>query len=180
MEPASEAEFKAYAGSRMRDLRRTAFLLCGDWHHADDVVQTVFTKLYVRWNKVEQHERIDSYVRTMVVRAAFERRRRLWWQRELPSAAPPETPAAAASDVEDRLALVDALRRLPPRQRAVVVLRYWNDLDVAETAAILGCREGTVKSQAARGLATLRDLLADSYSPSYSTDLKSPVKGRSS
>lgn len=160
MRAADEAEFKAYAAARMRDLRRTAFLLCGDWHHADDVVQTVFTKLYINWDKVQRHDRLDGYVHTMLVRATFDRRRRLSWRRELSSAQPPETPTATAASVEDRLVLVEALAKMPPRQRAVVVLRFWQDLDVTETAHLLGCTEGTVKSQSARGLAKLRELLA--------------------
>jgi RNA polymerase sigma-70 factor (sigma-E family) len=162
---ADEAEFKAYAAGRMRELRRTAFLLCGDWHHADDVVQTVFTKLYVNWDKVQRHDRLDGYVRTMLVRATFDRRRRLSWRRELSSAEAPETAIVAPSSVEDRLLLFDALAKMPPRQRAVVVLRFWEDLDVAETARLLGCTEGTVKSQSARGLAKLRELLAPEPAP---------------
>jgi RNA polymerase sigma-70 factor (sigma-E family) len=167
---ADEAEFKAYAAARMRDLRRTAFLLCGDWHHADDVVQTVFTKLYISWDKVQRHDRLDGYVRTMLVRATFDRRRRLSWRRELSSAALPETEATTtASSVEDRLVLFDALAKMPPRQRAVVVLRFWQDLDVTETAHLLGCTEGTVKSQSARGLAKLRELLAPEPAPAELT-----------
>ena len=169
MRAADEAEFKAYAAGRMRDLRRTAFLLCGDWHHADDVVQTVFTKLYVNWDKVQRHDRLDGYVRTMLVRATFERRRRMSWRRELSSAEPPDIGATPTGSVEDRLVLFDALAKMPPRQRAVVVLRFWEDLDVTETAHLLGCTEGTVKSQSARGLAKLRDLLAPEPAPAELT-----------
>jgi RNA polymerase sigma-70 factor (sigma-E family) len=147
----------------MRDLRRTAYLLCGDWHHADDVTQTVLTKLYRNWNKIQERERIDSYVRTVLVRATFERRRRFWWWRELSSAQPPETATEVDSHVEDRLVLLEALGKMPPRQRAVLVLRFWEDLDVAETAATLGCSEGTVKSQTARGLTNLRAMLTGSH-----------------
>jgi RNA polymerase sigma-70 factor (sigma-E family) len=146
----------------MRDLRRTAYLLCGDWHHADDVTQTVLAKLYSNWNKIQERERIDAYVHTMVVRATFERRRKVWWRKEISSPRPPETPVSDDAHVEDRMALVDALAKMPPRQCAAVVLRYWQDLDVAETARALGCSEGTVKSQSARGLATLRALLTES------------------
>lgn len=163
MRATDEAEYKAYAGARMRELRRTAFLLCGDWHHADDVVQAVFTKLYLNWGKVQRHDRLDAYVRTMLVRATFDRRRRLSWRREVSWAEPPEVPARGDSSVDDRLLLFDALAKMPPRQRAVVVLRFWEDLDVAETAHVLGCSEGTVKSQSARGLAKLRELLAHQY-----------------
>ena len=136
MRATDEAEFKAYAAARMRELRRTAFLLCGD---------------------------CDAYVRTMLVRATFDRRRKLSWRREVSSAALPEAPSRASGNVEDRLLLFDALAKMPPRQRAVVVLRFWEDLDVAETAAVLDCSQGTVKSQSARGLAKLRELLAPEH-----------------
>jgi RNA polymerase sigma-70 factor (sigma-E family) len=162
MDAAAEAEFHSFAASRMRDLRRTAYLLCGDWHHADDATQTVLTKLYSNWTKIQEHERVDAYVHTMLVRATFERRRKFWWRKEVSSSQPPETPASDDARVEERMVLVDALAKMPPRQRAVVVLRYWQDLDVAETAQALNCSEGTVKSQSARGLATLRALLSES------------------
>jgi RNA polymerase sigma-70 factor (sigma-E family) len=163
MRSTEEAEFRAYAAARMRDVRRTAFLLCGDWHHADDVTQTVFTKLYVNWEKVHKHDRLDAYVRTMVVRATFDRRRRLSWRRELSFAEPPDVTPATTDTTEDRLLLFDALAKMPPRQRAVVVLRFWEDVDVSQTAELLGCSEGTVKSQSARGLARLRELLAPEH-----------------
>ncbi len=162
MNAEEEAEFRSYAASRLRDLRRTAYLLCGDWHHADDVAQTVLTKLYSNWSKVQRRERIDAYAHTMLVRATFARTRRFRWQREVSSAELPESAAVADQHTEDRLVLTDALAKMPPRQRAVLVLRFWADLDVAETARTLGCSEGTVKSQTSRGLATLRNLLPDS------------------
>jgi RNA polymerase sigma-70 factor (sigma-E family) len=163
MDAAAEAEFRSFAASRMRDLRRTAYLLCGDWHHADDATQAVLTKLYTNWNKIQELERVDAYVHTMLVRATFERRRKFWWRREISSAQPPETTTTDDAQVDERMVLVDALAKMPPRQRAAVVLRYWQDLDIAETARALGCSEGTVKSQCARGLATLRALLTDSH-----------------
>lgn len=162
MNAADEADFRNYAASNMRGLRRTAFLLCGDWHHADDVVQNVLTRLYQHWTRIQRREQVDAYVRRMVVRATFERKRRFAWRRELNSAQPPETPVDDDAHVEERIVLLDALAKMPPRQRAVVVLRFWDDRDVADTAAILDCSEGTVKSQTARGLATLRTLLTDS------------------
>lgn len=162
MDADDEADFRNFAASRMRGLRRTAFLLCGDWHHADDVTQTVLTKLYCNWTKIQRRERVDAYVRTMVVRATFDRKRRFSWRRELSSAHPPETPIADNAHVEERMVLLDALAKMPPRQRAVLVLRFWDDLDIADTASALGCSEGTVKSQTARGLVTLRALLSDS------------------
>lgn len=158
-----EAEFRSFAASNMRALRRTAFLLCGDWHHADDVVQNVLTKLYSNWPKIQHRENVGAYVRKMVVRATFERRRRFSWHREVSFAQPPETPTADEPHVEDCVVLLSALAKIPPRQRAVLTLRFWDDLDVAQTASILGCTEGTVKSQTARGLSALRALLADSH-----------------
>ena len=162
MNAGDEADFRNFAESNMRSLRRTAFLLCGDWHHADDVVQTVLTTLYRNWPRIQRRERVDAYVRTMLVRATFDRRRRLSWRREITSAEPPETPSDHDLHIEDRIVLLAALAKMPPRQRAVLVLRFWDDLDVADTAAALGCSEGTVKSQTARGLTHLRALLSES------------------
>jgi RNA polymerase sigma-70 factor (sigma-E family) len=157
-----EADFRGYAASRMRGLRRTAFLLCGDWHHAEDVTQNVLTKLYRTWPRISDRERVDAYAHTMLVRATFDRRRRASWRRELSAAVVPDTASAGQPNVEERMVLLDALAKMPPRQRAAVVLRYWADLDVAETAQALNCSQGTVKSQTARGLVALRELLADS------------------
>jgi RNA polymerase sigma-70 factor (sigma-E family) len=158
-----EADFKAFAAARMVQLRRTAYLICGDWHRADDAVQNVLVKLYVHWERIGGTERLDAYVRTMLIRAALEHRRRFWWQREISTGSPPDSVSAGSTQVEDRIVLVHALAAMPTRQRAVVVLRFWEDLDVAETAHILGCSEGTVKSQSSRGLARLRSLLADPH-----------------
>ncbi|MGH8890065.1 MAG: SigE family RNA polymerase sigma factor [Acidothermaceae bacterium] len=176
MNAGDEADFRNFAESNMRGLRRTAFLLCGDWHHADDVVQTVLAKLYANWTKIQRRERVEAYVRTMIVRATFDRRRRFSWQREITSARPPETPSDDNHHIEDRIVLLAALAKMPPRQRAVLVLRFWDDLDVADTAAALGCSEGTVKSQTARGLTNLRALLTD---PELLAGTQ-PTKGRPS
>jgi RNA polymerase sigma-70 factor (sigma-E family) len=158
-----EAEFRAYAAARMRPLRRTAYLLCGDWHHAEDAVQVVLAKLYTHWDRVDRRDALDGYVRTMLIRATLEHRRRLWWRRELTTSAVPDVAATPPVDPEERIVLVQALAKLPPRQRAVVVLRFWEDLDVAQTAAALGCSEGTVKSQTSHGLTALRSLLTETH-----------------
>jgi RNA polymerase sigma-70 factor (sigma-E family) len=163
VDTSSEADYRAYASARMAALRRTAYLLCGDWHHAEDAVQSVLTKLYVHWDKVERKQALDAYVRTMLVRATLEQRRRVWWRRELSVAELPDTVAHPSDSTEERLALAAALAQMPPRQRAVIVLRFWEDLDVAQTAAALGCSEGTVKSQSSRGLDSMRRLLSDPY-----------------
>jgi RNA polymerase sigma-70 factor (sigma-E family) len=152
-----DREFREFVDARALVMRRTAFLLCGDWHRAEDIVQTALTKLYVAWSRVRK-DSVDAYARKVLVRTAIDEGRRGFFQRERITDDVPERPVADhASDLDLKLAL-DAL---PAGQRAVVVLRYWEDLSITETARILGRTEGTVKSQASKGLAALRDLLVD-------------------
>lgn len=151
--------FAEYFAARSSAMRATAFLLCGDWHRAEDLVQTTFTKLYLRWNRVQRHEALDPYVRKALVSAFIDEGRWGWWRRERPHEHRFER-AAEPEPSDDRVTLMRALAQVPPRQRAVLVLRYWQDLSVDDTAAALGCSPGTVKSQAARGLDTLRTLVA--------------------
>lgn len=151
-------EFEDFARSRQAQLRRAAYLLCGDWHLAEDLTQTALAKLYVVWRKVRM-DSPDGYARKVLFRTFVdETRRRRWWER--PSAHQYDM-AAPARDSELRLVLLDALRQVPARSRAVLVLRFWEDQSVEETAAALGCSTGTVKSQTSRGLATLRHILGD-------------------
>lgn len=153
-------DFDDFARSRQAHLRRTAHLLCGDWHLAEDLTQTALAKLYAVWRRVRQLESPDGYARRVLYRTFLdETRRRRWWERP---AAHQEDVVAAASDPDLRLTLLDALRQLPPRGRAVLVLRFWEDQSVEATATALGCSVGTVKSQTSRGLGTLRHILADS------------------
>ncbi|MFI6098624.1 SigE family RNA polymerase sigma factor [Lentzea sp. NPDC051213] len=150
-----DSEFGEFVDARALVMRRTAYLLCGDWHRAEDIVQTALIKLYVAWSRVRK-DSVDAYARKVLVRAAIDDGRRGFFRRERSVDAVPERPVADhAADLDLRMAL-DAL---PPGQRAVVVLRYWEDLSITETARILGRTEGTVKSQAAKGLAALRELL---------------------
>jgi RNA polymerase sigma-70 factor (sigma-E family) len=154
-----DAEFTSFAEAAFPALRRTAYLMVGDWHLAEDVVQAALTGMHRQWHRIELSYGPAAYARGAVVNAAISELRRPH-RRERLVDQPPERPladAAAATVVEglDRR-VADALRALPPRQRAVVVLRYVEDLDVVRTADLLGVSEGTVKSQAARGLATLR------------------------
>lgn len=152
-------EFTAYVAACAPRLRRTAFLLCGDWQRAEDEVQTALVKLYLSWDQVRARQSLDRFVRTTLVRGLIDERRRPW-RREQSRAAIPDRAAAESMTVEDQLAVRAALAQVPPRQRAVLVLRFYDDCDVAETARVIGCSEGTVKSQTARGLARLRELLA--------------------
>lgn len=156
-----EEDFAAYYAARGDMLRRTAYLLCGDWHLAEDLTQTAFTNLYRVWNRLDRHDALDQYTRRVLVRAFLDERRRPW-RREV--ATEPENAVLGAGSVEEggaeeRLILRTALLRLSKQRRAVLVLRFWADLSVEEVADLLGCPIGTVKSQTARGLADLRAFL---------------------
>ena len=155
-----DREFHAYFEARVAVVRRTAYLLCGDWHRAEDLAQTALAKLYVAWPRLNRNGQVDAYVRKIVVRAAIDDSRRWFRRRETTMSAVPDIETAGAPGVDDVLDVRRALAELPPGQRAAVILRYWEDLPIAETAELLGCSEGTVKSQAAKGLAALRHLLA--------------------
>jgi RNA polymerase sigma-70 factor (sigma-E family) len=157
-----DAEFGEYLESRAAVMRRTAYLLCGgDWHRAEDLVQTTLARIYVAWPRIRRDGSIDAYSRKIMTRAAIDESRRAYRRREAVVAEVPETESPPAGGVEDAVDVRRALARLPAGQRAVVVLRYWEDLSVAEVAAALGKSEGTVKSQSAKGLASLRRLLAE-------------------
>ena len=158
-----EEEFAAFVRASRRRLWRLAYLVCGDWHRAEDVVQTALTRLYSRWSTIRRDEGPDRYANRAVVNAAIDDRRRPWQRREHSTHALPEL--VAPEDDGLTFALAQALSQLPPRQRAVVVLRYIEDLDSETTAELLGISAGTVRSQAAKGVATLRVLLAPSFVP---------------
>jgi len=159
-----DAEFGEYLESRAVVMRRTAYLLCGgDWHRAEDLVQTTLTKIYVAWSRIRRDGSVDAYSRKIMVRAAIDESRRAYRRREAVVGDLPEVEVPSGAGVEDAVDVRRALARLPAGQRAVVVLRYWEDLSVAETAAALGKSEGTIKSQSAKGLASLRRLLAEDH-----------------
>jgi RNA polymerase sigma-70 factor (sigma-E family) len=154
-----DREFRAYFEARVAVIRRTAYLLCGDWHRAEDLAQTALAKLYVAWPRLNRGGQIDAYARKIVVRAAIDDSRRWFRRNETAVDTVPDMPAPAPG-MDDMLDVRAALAALPPGQRAAVILRYWEDLPIAETAELLGCSEGTVKSQSAKGLLTLRRLLS--------------------
>ncbi|GAA2617211.1 SigE family RNA polymerase sigma factor [Dactylosporangium fulvum] len=158
MRPELEREYVEYFELRMPHLRRLAMALCGDFHRADDIVQTVATTLYTGWKKARAAENIDAYVRRAVINT-FLSERRLRWARVILTAHLPDRAAVAEQPADERVVVRAALRRLPPRQQAVLVLRFLCDLPVAEVADLLGCAEGTVKSQTSDGLKALRGLL---------------------
>jgi RNA polymerase sigma-70 factor (sigma-E family) len=155
-----DAEFGDFLDSRAMVMRRTAYLLCGgDWHRAEDLVQTTLTKIYVAWPRIRRDGSVDAYSRKIMVRAAIDESRKAYRRRESVVDELPETSSVPPVGVEDAVDVRRALAQLPAGQRAVVVLRYWEDLSVTETAHALGKSEGTIKSQAAKGLAALRRLL---------------------
>lgn len=163
MDQRDEQEFAEYFARRRDAVRRTAFMLCGDWHRADDLAQTAFVAVHRRWRKIRDRAAIDAYVRKTVVRAVIDESRRPW-RREQYMETLPEA-AVNEEGLDDRVAtrevLLAGLADVPPRQRAVLVLRYFEGLDVSAAAKVLGCSEGTVKSQTARGLAALRIALGE-------------------
>ena len=158
MSDGGNPEFLAFVRGRAAALRRSAYLLCGDTHQADDLVQETLTTVYSRWRTVSQADNVDAYVQRILVRTFINDRRRGWWKVRLVGAAAPELPEPGAG-LEEREVLRAALSRLTPGQQAVLVLRYLSDLSVAETAQRLGCSEGTVKSQTSRALTALRKIL---------------------
>ncbi len=159
-----DTEYSEFVAAVWAPLYRTAYLMCGNRALAEDLVQTALTNTYVSWHNVREVRAAHAYARTAVVRLVaswFRSRVRLIEQL---TDQPPETPYAP--DPSTRPAVMDALRQLPARQRAVVVLRFYEDLSVAQTAETLGCSEGTVKSQTSAALDKLRVLLGESIVPS--------------
>jgi RNA polymerase sigma-70 factor (sigma-E family) len=161
-------EFTEFAAAEMVRLRRTAYLLCGDWHAAEDLTQIALTRTLLAWRRISKRENAHAYAHRTLVNAylAHSRTRK---SGEIPTAILPETRAFAPS-AELRMVLLDALASLPPQARAVLVLRYWEDLSVEQVAAILRCSTGNVKSQSSRALQRLREHLGRSLPELVLTD----------
>ena len=155
----STEEFTEFAAGAAPRLRRTAFLLCGDWHAAEDLAQATLAKMFVSWRRIRRQDAVYAYASRTLVNTYLADRRRLR-SRELLAAWLPE-PAAPAGTPELRMVILDALATLPPRARVVVVMRYWADMSVDQVADLLGCSAGNVKSQASRGLDKLRAVLGE-------------------
>jgi RNA polymerase sigma-70 factor (sigma-E family) len=157
-----DAEFAAYMTARQPSLLRTAYLLTGERQSAEDLVQTAFAKLYLSWDRVQRRELVDGYVRRILVNEHSSLWRRAWKRREVSSDRLPDRPGAPdRPDEGEGAALWRFVQTLPRRQRAVIVLRYYEELSEAETAEALGISVGTVKSQASRALAALRSRVHD-------------------
>ncbi|NHC46644.1 SigE family RNA polymerase sigma factor [Motilibacter aurantiacus] len=153
-----EREFSDFVAHRQRALLRTAYLLTGDRHTAEDLLQAALTKTFLSWGRIDDLGAAEAYVRTTLTRTYVS-----WWRRrwrgehpteELPE--PVSSGAALDTAVAERADLWDVVQTLPRRQRAAVVLRFYEDMSEAQVAEVLGCSVGTVKSQTSRALATLR------------------------
>ncbi|MFF2348863.1 sigma-70 family RNA polymerase sigma factor [Kitasatospora sp. NPDC058115] len=170
MSPDQERTFDEFVAGRYAALRRTGYLLCGDWHLAEDLVQTTLVKLYARWPRLREPETAYGYARTTLVRAYVDTRRR----RAAQEVTAPDPGVlledgrgggrrtGSQADPERRLALLAALAQVSPAYRAVLVLRFWEDQSIESTAAALRQSTGAVKSATNRGLAQLRAILGDS------------------
>lgn len=152
-------DFHAYVYARYRALMRTAFLLTGDHHAAEDLVQTALAKAFLAWARIERHEAVDSYVRKTMVNEHTSWWRRAWRRREVTREQVPDQPLDDLGE-RDR-DLWDLVERLPAKQRVAVVLRYYEDLTEAETAAALGVSVSAVKSRTSRAIAELRSVLTE-------------------
>jgi len=161
--PPSDAEYTEFVHASWPALYRTAYLMLGDRGLAEDLVQTALAKTYASWGRVRDLGTARAYARTTMVNTATSWFRKKGWRNEQPAEHLREQ--AYDEDPSVRPALMEALARLPLRQRAVVVLRFYDDLSVAETAHALGCAEGTVKSQTSDALTALRALLGEAVVP---------------
>lgn len=171
----SAEEFAEFARVMSPRLRRTAFLLCGDWHTAEDLAQTALAKVFVSWRTIRRQDAVHAYTNRTLVNAYLSHRR-LKRTGELVTGWFPES-AAQDLALETRMLLLDALATLPPRGRAVVVLRYWADLSVEQVADVLGCSPGNVKKLSSRALGKLRVLLGEAMADSGSAGVP-PVNGQ--
>ena len=165
--PPTDEEFAELVHACWASLYRTAYLMLGDAADAEDLVQTALAKTYASWRKVRSIDAAPGYARTTLVNTAASWFRKKGWRNERPTEVLPEAASTShlESDLSDRRTVMNALGTLPPRQRAVVVLRYYEDLSVAQVAHALGITEGTVKSQTSEALSKLRALLGDSVIP---------------
>lgn len=156
MRAEDEAEFRDYVAGRWTWLVQAAVLLTGDAGHAEDLAQTALVRVFASWSRVRGAENMDAYTMRILINQNKNRFRKRRVVEDLTAAPPERGGGDPTSRVDQRAGLLAALGSLPKRQREVVVLRYWEDFSEAETARILGCSIGTVKSQASKGLAKLR------------------------
>jgi RNA polymerase sigma-70 factor (sigma-E family) len=166
-----EVQFREFVAARSAALLRLAYLVSGDTNLAEDLLQTTLTRTYLAWRRLDGIDSLDAYTRRVLLNTATS-----WWRRRWRGERPtPQVPERPVSDQSDQMAERDAmwrlLGRLPARQRAVLVLRYYEDLSEADIAAELGLSVGTVKSHASRALAALRSHLGDDPAPVTRTEV---------
>src|SRR6476659_8632261 len=154
---ADETTFESFVASTGNQTFRTALLLCGDWHLAEDLTQSTYAKVFASWAKVRRADNPLAYLRTVLMNTYLSHRR-LRRRSETPFATLPDR-ALPRTDPSTRMALLDGLRSLPHTDRAVLVLRYWEDRSVAQTAQDLGLSEGAVRTRTTRAAQRLRDVL---------------------
>lgn len=168
-----DSDFLGWVSTSRSGLRTSAFLLCGDWYLADDLVQEALTRVFGVWGRVSGSSDPGPYARKVLVNLYLDHRRRPS-RRETPTGELPELGAEQPNSVDgDRDRLMSALRQVPKGQRAVLVLRYWDDLSIEQTAQILGTSASNVRSQATRGLEALRAALDPD-----TTDTTAPEEAR--
>jgi RNA polymerase sigma-70 factor (sigma-E family) len=156
--PDTEVDFVEFARVAAPRLRHLAFLMCRDWHLGQDFVQITLAKMFVSWKRISRVENLDAYSRKVLYRVLVDHRR-VRSSQEVVTPTGPEH--AWEQPVELRLTLIEALGRLPVRDRAIVVLRYWEDQSVETVAEVLGISTAVVKTQSLRSLSRLRELLGD-------------------
>ncbi|MFJ6088122.1 SigE family RNA polymerase sigma factor [Streptomyces sp. NPDC092369] len=159
-----ERQFREFVAARSRSLLHTAYLLTGDWEQGRDLLQTALASTARRWSHLRDRQQPEIYVRRAMYHAQVDRFRLLSWRRETVTDTLPDQPSTQVGDWSDtvvqRQDIMAALKRLPKRQRAVIVLRYFEDRPDAEIASILGVAQGTVRSQTHKALTSLRTTLA--------------------
>lgn len=160
-------DFGEYVAARQRSLVRMAYLLTGQRESAEDLVQAALARTYLAWGRIRDKAAADGYVRKIMVREHIGWWRRAWRHRERTVENVPDKGATPAHDPCERDELWQLVKTLPPRQKAVVVLRFYEDLSEAQTAELLDCSIGTVKSQTSRALAKLRTRLGENEDPTY-------------
>lgn len=153
-----DAEFVEFATAQAASLRRAAYLICRDWHLAQDLTQTTLAKLYVAWGRLEWLDNPSAYARKVLLRSYLDHKRR-GSSGEVPVESTPDI--ARESDQDLRMTLLDALGTLSPRDRAIVVLRYWEDHSIETVADMVGVTVSVVKTQSMRSLLRLREMLGE-------------------
>ncbi|MEV0719173.1 SigE family RNA polymerase sigma factor [Asanoa sp. NPDC050611] len=160
---AREAEFTAFVEATAPKLRRTAYLMCRDWHFAQDLTQTTFAKMYASWGRIRHAANLEAYSRKVLMNVLFDQRNRRSAGEMVLAELPDHAQSGQSDAVENHVALMRALATLPVRDQAIVVLRHWEDLSVETVAGILGVSVSVVKTQNARALSRLRSALGEDF-----------------